>query len=298
MATVNIDKIHGAKEANEAKQAQLSGSGSGLKIFKFKGSEAKLRIMPPWVEDDEDDPKLEPYKGQFWREVAQHWNINDDQKAPILCPKKTPYIDGDECPICDFVEELRSKYKNDPAALELAKDVRAKTAYLLTVIDRNDEKYTAKDVATWKKERPDKDVPFEAGDAKLQVYAAPFTVFNFIINIFAQGGDIVDLDEGRDVFITRTGKGIKTKYTVVSGFNNTPAGLEPGQELLDLTSMGYQASVGEMRKLLTDGIGGDYAKSLPSAAADSVASLPDSTDEEEDDADVDDLEAEMRNELG
>lgn len=286
---VDIAKIKAAKEANEAKEAALSNRGGSIKRFSWGNrKEVKLRFMPPWTNEGE-------YSGQFWCEVAQHWGVSEDSKAPILCPNKTPLMEGGDCPICEFVDELRAR-KDDPEAQELAKDLRAKTAYLFTVIDRSDPEYTAKDVAEWKQSRPDKEVPFEPGSPKLQVYAAPFTVYNAIINVYINGGDIVDLESGRDVTVSKSGSGIKTKYNVVPSFTESPAGFDGEQKLLDLPNTSFRTSYADMKKALDEGIAGDYsAKHLPSGAAEAVANL--SAGEYEGgvaEDEVDDLEAAMR----
>lgn len=248
---VNLDKIDKAKEAADAKVAGNGKGGGGVKFFKFQGDSATVRIMPPWTDE-------EPFAGQFWRVVAQHWNVNDEHKAPILCPKNTPHLGG-ECPICEFVDELR-KDKDNPAAKELANDLRAKQSYLFTVVDIKDKIYTAKDVADWKKERPDRDVPFEVGDPKLQVYAAPFAVYNALIALFKAGGDIVDLQEGHDVTISKQGKGLQTKYTVTPNLKSTKSNVPEDNELLKLESVGAVYDANKLTELLTDGIGGEYAQ--------------------------------------
>lgn len=305
---VNLNKVDLAKQQADAKVAGAGKGGGGVKFFKFQGDSATIRIMPPWTDEA-------PYDGQFWRVVAQHWNVNDEHKAPILCPKNTPHLGGD-CPICDFVEELR-KDKDNPAAKELANDLRAKQSYLFTVIDTKDKSYTAKDVADWKKERPDRDVPFEVGDPKLQVYAAPFAVYNSLIALFQAGGDVTDLTAGHDVTVSKQGKGLQTKYTVTPQLKATKSNVPEDNELLKLESVGAVYDSAKLTELLTDGIGGEYAqligdsgkkksalkaenkvekKAKPSATTPQKVEVPDEDEDEEDvssdgdDEDEDDLE--------
>jgi hypothetical protein len=253
----NVAKVEAAAAAADAKAAGQGKGGGGVRFFTFEGSTATLRVMPAWTDQ-------EPFEGQFWRIVHQHWNVTEEFKAPILCPKSTPHLGG-PCPICDFVDELR-KDKDNPAAKELANDIRAKQSYLFTVIDTKNKTYTAKDVADWKKERPDKEVPFEVGDPKLQVYAAPFVVYNAIITLWRSGGDIVDLEHGHDLTISKQGSGLLTKYNVTPNLKPSKSNVEQDNELIKLENVGALYDEAKLRELLTDGIGGEYLSIIAGSA--------------------------------
>ncbi len=260
------------------------GSGQSARFWRPADGDNVIRIMPDWTEE-------QPYAGTFWREVAQHWGVSEDQKGPILCPTATPHLEGD-CPICKFVDELKGN-KNDVSAQELARDIRAKKAFLLNIVDCNDPTYNAKDVAEYKKSRPDSDVPFEAGDPKIQVYACPKTIFDQILNIIMSNDqDITDLEAGNDITINRTGKGMLTRYSVTPKMKPTQSDVSGGVEFPQLDRVGYSMSTEDMNKLLTEGVGGDFASLLPSGQA--PAALGTGTDDDkEETADADDLEAQM-----
>lgn len=295
--------------ASDAADQKVAGHGrkSSVKWFKFEGSSINVRIMPPWTDK-------EPFNGQFWRIVGQHWKVSDEQRGPILCPKTTPGLDG-HCPICDFVDELR-KDKDNPVAQELVKDIKSKQAYMFTVVDCKDKSYTANDVADFKKAHPDEDLPFEVGDAKLQVYAAPFTVYNALISTFKNGGDFVDLENGHDVTISRQGSGLKTKYTVTPNFKPSKSNVPEEHPLVALESVGVVHTAEKLKELLSSGIGGEYlqlaeknakkgkAKALPKAAAkeekeveveddDGEPELGDGIGDGDDEDNLDDLEGRM-----
>lgn len=259
------------------------GSGQSARFWRPTDGDNTIRVMPDWTEE-------EPYKGQFWREVAQHWGVSEDQKGPILCPAATPHIEG-ECPICKFVDELRAD-KNDVKAQELAKDIRAKKAYLVNIVDCNDPTYNAKDVAEYKKNRPDSDVPFEAGDPKIQVYACPKTIFDQILNaIMNNDQDITDLEAGNDLVINRSGKGMLTRYSVNPKFKSTSSDVSGGAEFPQLDRVGFNMSFEDMTKLLTEGVGGDFASALPSGGTPEALGAGPETEAQA--ADADDLEAQM-----
>lgn len=257
------------------------GGGQSARFWRPTDGDNLIRVMPDWVTEG-------PFAGQFWREVAQHWGISEDQKGPIICPLVTPHVEGD-CPICKFVDELRAD-KNDVKAQELAKEVRAKKAFLLNVVDCEDPTYNAKDVAEYKKARPDSDVPFEAGDPKIQVYACPKTIFDQILDaIMDNDQDITSLEAGNDIVIKRTGKGLTTRYSVSPKMKSTPSDVLGSTELPQLDRVGFLMDFAAMTKLLTDGVGGDFAALLPSG--ETPAAL--TSGEGEASADADDLEAQM-----
>jgi hypothetical protein len=199
---MDIEKLK--KQAAEL-QARMARGGGGPKLDFWKAKEGanRIRILPAWTSDG-------PHAGDFYREVFQHWKLSE--KGPVMCTKHTPHLfnaDGTpvdkDCPICTLVEELRAD-KTNVKAQQLVRDIRAKSAFLMSIVDMEDKSYTAKDVANWKKENPEKDVPFEAGDVKVQCFAASSTIAESIINIIiANGMDITNLTEGHNVVITKVG---------------------------------------------------------------------------------------------
>lgn len=281
-----IDMAKIQQQKAKLSQELSRGGGQSAKFWRPSDGANVVRIMPPWT----DEGSL---AGQFWREVGQHWGVSSDQKGPVLCPKATEDLDGD-CPICDFVEELR-KDKTNVQAQETAKEIRAKKAYLLNIVDTDDPVYNAKDVAEYKKARPDRDVPFEAGSPKIQVYACPKTIFDQILNTIMQNNlDITDLDKGHDITINRSGKGLTTRYTVTPQISATSADVSMDDELPALDQIGYLMDFAGMTELLTTGVGGDYVALLPSGSAHSAAA---STPEDPAGFDAGDLADEMLSEL-
>lgn len=263
-------------------QELTRGSGQSAKFWRPESGDNDIRVMPPWTDE-------EPFRGAFCREVAQHWGISEDQKGPILCPRETPHLEGD-CPVCEFVDELR-RDKNDIAKQELVKEIRAKKAYLINIVNLSDPVYNAGDVAEYKKARPDQDVPFKAGDPKIQVYACPKTIYNQILDCIMQNDtDITDLESGNDLVINRSGMGLTTRYTLTPKLKSPPSDVSASVEFPQLDRVGFIMDYSDMTDLLTNGVGGDFAALLPANTSTPILPASDAGSN----SDVDDLEAQMR----
>ena len=307
MAKLNWDKLNKQKEALEERMSR--GGGGGTKWWKPKNGPNRIRILPGWA--DEGD-----FAGVFWREVAQHWNVSEDMKGPVLCPKETPGLEGN-CPICAFCDELKAD-KTDAAAQKLRKDLRAKRAFFLNIVDVKDPRYTAEDVAEWKKERPDQDLSFAVGDLKIQTWACQPTIMDQIFSTMKTNElDITDVEEGKDLQITKfpNKDPMKTRYEVTIIIKSPPAPLKE-EKLPNLEEIGQVRSYEELHKLLTEGVGGDFTadKALPSTTQRSTGGakaagkktetktdddeLPAGWGGAESDDDGEDLMAEMEAKLG
>lgn len=286
---MGIDYEKLKKAAQELQTRMNRGSGPSMKFWKPASGKNVVRILPPWTDEG-------AFAGQFHREVHQHWNVTEES-GPVLCPKKTPEASTDkDCPICDFVEQLRAR-KSDVEAQELAKKLRAKIAFLMSIVDVNDAEYTAKDVAEWKKDRPDTDCPFEVGDVKIQCYAATSTIADAIMNlVLANEMDITDLDAGFNLIITKIPNKdpLKTRYTVTPELKKTKAPVSASTKLPDLSKIGKVQSYDDMMKLLSEGPASSFAGLLGSGSSEPAKG--DSSWSA--DGDGDDLAAEMKSQLG
>ena len=264
--------------------AILAGGGNRPHNNFWKPSTGKnqVRIMPEWNPEGE-------FAGQFWREVYQHWNVNE--KGPVTCPNKTPGLEG-ACPICELVEEMKDD--KDPVVKKAVKDIRAKVAFMVNVQALNDMAYKDTDVAKFQETNPDKDLPFNVGEAKIQFYAAPTTVFNGIISAITDGGnDVTDLKTGNVITIQKMGSGLTTKYTVAPVIKVTAADVEDGIKLPNLENVGVVLPYEKMQKLLSEC---DASQVLSSGSAPALGSGDVSGDAylNESAGTNDDLEAELR----
>lgn len=284
MTSIDWNKLN--QKVNQLTEKLNKKTGSSAKFWRPNAGDNRIRILPGWAEEGD-------YAGQFWREVAQHWGVSEEQAGPVVCPKQTPYLEGD-CPICDFVEALKQD-KGDVRAQELVKQLRAKTAYLLNVVDMKDPTYTAADVAEYKKNRPEGDVPFQVGDTKVQVFAAPATVFNQILNsIQVNQVDITDPTSGHDINIRKDGKGLTTKYTVGLQLKASAA---PACSPIELDQVGRVLSTDKLMELLVSGAGGEYTAMLPSSTR-ATSAAAQSADIEDALGDADDIAADLASAFG
>lgn len=264
---LDIEKLRKAQQELQARMSR--GGGPSMRFWKPKEGKNEIRILPAWT--DEGD-----FEGQFWREVHQHWRLSEDS-GPILCPKKTPFASDDkECPVCDLVESLRSR-KSDIKAQEMVRDIRAKVAYLMSVVDISDPVYTAKDVAEWQKERPDSECPFQAGEPKVQCYAATSTIAEQIFNIVISNEmNITDREAGHNVFLTKIGNKdpLKTRYTVTICLKPTSAPVPSDFQSPDLSKIGSVRSHADMMKMLSEGPASQFIALLPSSTTSHREEVP------------------------
>lgn len=252
---LDMTKVLSQKQHLEERMARGGGKISAIKWWKPSPGDNRIRVMPGWDVDGS-------FAGQFWREVAQHWNLSEEQRGPVVCTNRTPGLEG-ECPVCLFVDELRAD-KSNVQAQELVREIRAKTTYLLNIVDTSDGVYTAQDVAEFKKARPDEDATFAVGDQKIQVYACPPTVFDQILGIIKiNEKDITDFATGHDVVISKHGVGLKTRYETQLILSSTESTVSSIDALPKLDTVGYVMEAGKLLDLLSGGVGGSFATALP-----------------------------------
>ena len=277
-----FDIVEQQKKLTEEQLAR-GGGRSSARFWRPESGENHIRIMPSW------DTGLGP---QFWREVSQHWNVTEDQRGPVLCPKLTPGLEGD-CPICELVATLKQD-KSNLEAQRFAKEIKGKKAYLLNVISKKDPEYTAQDVAEFKQAKPDVECTFEVGDPKIQIYACPITIFDSLLGIInTSKQDITDLHTGRDVLIKKIPNKdrIKTRYEVYPSLVEEDTKLA-NPAIPDLSQVGFALEYDKKVELLGKGkaaeLGVGYGSAPPALPEEtpSVATLPTS-----------DVEAQMKDAL-
>lgn len=243
------------KVAELAERMERGPRGPSVKWWRPSHGDNNIRVLPAWTDEG-------PHAGLFFREVAQHWGLSPDQKGPVVCKERTPHLEGD-CPVCDLVKTLRAN-KADAKAQQLAKDIRAKSAYLLSIVDRNDPEYTAEDVAKATASANGEEIGFEVGDLKVQVYAATLGVFNDIISQLSTNKvDFTDAENGHDIVVKKTGSGqFGTNYSVTVIMKSSPVG--GTFEAVDLSKVGFTMDDDDLVALLAKGPAGDFlANQLP-----------------------------------
>lgn len=166
----------------------------------------------------------------FYSEGYLHFGLGDNGKTVVTCPKT--FNSKEKCPICEYVEELqKSKNKDDK---KLANDIKAKRRIFINVINRDDDE-----------------------DETPKVLPIGVTILKGLLETIcdADYGDITDYEDGRDVTITRKGKGLQTEYTVLpkpnaSVASDTKTLEELEDEMADLDKLFVKKSYEELEAIL------------------------------------------------
>lgn len=137
--------------------------------------------------------------GFFFEEARSHYH----GKTNYLCPNVA--TEGKlECPCCEANELLYQDGNKDAAS-----DFRGSPKFYMNIINR------------------------DAEDDGPKIYACPKTVFSAICAVIHDPdyGDVTDEEDGTDIVITRTGKGLETKYQVMPRKNATVLGTEEQMDM-------------------------------------------------------------------
>jgi gp32 DNA binding protein like len=166
----------------------------GFDTWRPKVGENVIRILPPTWEDSH-----EHYGYTIW---VHSW-VGPD-KSTYLCPAK---MKKKHCPICDAAEEARKAGEDDEY-----KHLNVKEQTVFWIIDRDDD------------------------DQQPQLYAVSGQMDRDILaqTISSRTGKAIMVDhpdDGYDVFIKRTGQGLKTRY--VCSIDRDPSPIEDKQSEQD-----------------------------------------------------------------
>lgn len=163
-----------------ANKRKALNANKRAKTVKPTDGRSRWRILPGWRKDDPT----------FYHDFGQHF-IKDGtgaMKAIYVCVDKTF---GKPCDICSSIGHA-IKTSSDDAMVELLKQANASARVLMNALHL--------------------DGPTPGEPQILEI--AP-TVFNEILGIIQEwGAEVLNLDDGKDIIIERTGKGIGTKYSV------------------------------------------------------------------------------------
>ena len=238
-----MGKLNMNKMREIAKQEAERSSFSGG-FDKLEDGKNVRRILFP--KGDYDD---------FATSGMVHYGLGEDGKTMVTCPKT--FDERNKCPICEYVETLqKSSRKSDS---KLAESLKAKRRIYVNVLNRDDDE--------------DDEVPKVLSIGQM-IYKA---VVDAIID--PDYGDVTDYSEGRDVTITKSGKGLNTKYSVLFKPKSTVASEdytkeELDEKMADLKALFVEKSYEELECLLN---GEEYQE--------------DKEDDDSDDIDYDELSA-------
>ena len=149
--------------------------GGGADFWNPPEGESRVRVMPPWSEDQEE----------FWFVTATHFNVGPDERA-VACPEQSGVADS--CYLCRLVKRLG---KGDDDEKTEAEAMGARPRYLLSIVDLT---------------KPQNGV---------QVWPAPKTIFRQLKKFWLNEedyGDFTSFKDGFDILIEKTGSGLQTRY--------------------------------------------------------------------------------------
>lgn len=181
-------KVDINKAKRTAQRLQEEAQKTMMPLWIPPEGRSELRFLPPWSAE-----------GDIGYEARFHWNVGPEHKA-LPCPHS---IDK-ECPLCDFVREIRTQ--KDPRAQDLY--ARKRIYYNLIVRDQEEK--------------------------GVQIYASGVRVYENILSYLYddEWGDITDVIAGRDMILERVGQGKEdTTYTLKPKANPSP--LHTDQEVVD-----------------------------------------------------------------
>lgn len=165
------------------KKASLK-SGNRQKTVKPPENRSKWRILPGWREGG--DP-------QFYHDFGQHFikDASDALKAVYVCVDKTF---NKPCEICSALDHA-IKNTSDDVMVEALQKSKASGRVLMNALQVDGP-------------NPDEVVILELAPSAFAHY------IGILSDPDIGGPDVLDLQDGRDIIIERTGKGINTKYSV------------------------------------------------------------------------------------
>lgn len=205
------------------KSEDLSRSGGGADYDKLQPGKNVRRVLPPKGDRD-----------VFWSEGYVHFQVGPEGKSTVTCLET--YGQGKKCPICQYVEQLKKGSKADK---QLADRIRRTRRMYINVINRDSEDDTPKVLPVGK------------------------TILQPLIDLICDPdyGDITDFEEGRDITITKSGKGLNTEYSVIAKPKPSVASEEMTEEELqealpDLDALFIKKTPQEIQDIL-DGTDGD-----------------------------------------
>lgn len=164
----------------KGKRSELAAKANRKeKTAKMKDGRNRVRILPGWR--GAEDPT-------FWHDYGQHFikGLDGQIKAVFTCADKTY---GKPCAVCDGLERTIQSSTDDAVIKKLTEGKARARILVNALLPESDE--------------PNKPVILEL----------PVGVFQSILDLMDEWGNVLDPAEGRDIIINRTGSGINVEYT-------------------------------------------------------------------------------------
>lgn len=210
------DLIKQKKQELEAKNAAY------IRTIKPADGTHTYRILPGWRVDAAGarDP-------QFWHEFGQHYIKSSPKGKPEAVYICTEATFNKPCDVC---AAIASNIRNceDDATLELLSEAKAPQRYLLNVLHRSGSEPN-----------------------KVQVLEVGGRLFESILSLMEEWGDITDLASGKDIKIVRSGAGLNTVYSVLPAASSQPVPTSVLSQLNNLDAMVSQENPAKAQITLT-----------------------------------------------
>lgn len=182
---------------------KYAGGGIG-DVEKLKDGRNTLRLIVPkpgevsWV----------PESGQFWRDLGVHWIKTEENGKPIAVIGDTEICYGEPSLLNAAIDKAIVS-AHDEESKKLYKDWKARKSVLINAVNRTE-------------------------NDKVSTFELTPTTFHKILELAelyaADDMDIFDADNGFDIVITKTGRGLNTSYDVAA------APLAPGKTFKPVTA--------------------------------------------------------------
>jgi hypothetical protein len=203
----------------KSKQEELQKGSGGYGYDKLKDGKNIRRILPP-----KGDSTV------FYSEGFMHFGLGEDGKTAVACLDTF----GKKCPICEYLDSIKDSKSKDEK--EFAQRARKTKRIYINVLNRDSD------------DEDEKPVVLPIGKMILKQ----------VIDVICDPdyGDITDFEAGRDITITRSGKGLNTEYSVIVKPKETVASEQYSEDemdemLPDLDTLFVEKSEAELMEILT-----------------------------------------------
>jgi hypothetical protein len=194
--SVNLSKL------KERQSNAKEGRGSGLEFFQVPAGENMIYVAYPYPGDELP-----------FIEVPVHYEVGPNNNMVIcLDSERNPLLKDER--VLVYLEKRGIELSGECAVCKAAAEKKAKevqSRYLWCVVPLKFRRPRKK----WR----------EADDAdELKLYMCGYTVWDGIVDVFINNGDISDPNKAVLIRLVREGKGMRTKYTISADTDSVRSG--------------------------------------------------------------------------
>lgn len=229
-------------DAIKSKRAAIAAKSNRERPVKLTSAKNQIRILPRWDGD---------FDGKFFQEFGQHFikDKNGNVLAVYICTAQTFER---ECAVCSEIAKHSAALTDESLAGVLA-GAKASSRYLVNAIYMNGTHANAK-----------------TEPVLLELSPSAFNGILAIAENYLEdhGINILDLKEGYDLVIAKSGSGLETKYSVTPSPKPRaidPAVISKARNLEEYAKQEYDLGLQKALTSLGQAMGGNAA--LPGPAA-------------------------------